>query len=54
VLLEHAVDGGTGGTVGFGQLSKAHALLPFPQDGSVIELERPATDVPASLTGRSD
>jgi hypothetical protein len=46
VLLEHAVDGGAGSAVGFGQLSEALALSPFPQDGVAIELERPAPDVP--------
>ena len=51
MLAEHAVDGGAGDAVAFGQLAQALAAFALPQDGVVIKLERLAADMPAFEPG---
>ena len=51
MLAEHAVDGGAGDTIAPGELAEALATLAVPQDGSAIEFEWFASDVPALEPG---
>src|SRR5438270_12433496 len=50
-LLKHAVDGGSGDPVGFGQLAQAAAVLSIAEYGRTIEFERLAADVTAFEPG---
>ena len=51
MLVEHAVDGGTGDAVIPSQLPQAVAAAAIAEDGIAIEFKRPAPDVAAFETG---